>query len=73
MMPTFMGGLLLEGIWVSLLAGYLCDALASSLGHHDGSSRAQARTTWGREVPTFALSMAKRVPRPAIAHVWSCS
>src|SRR6266567_9429244 len=26
------------------------------------SSRAQARTTLGREFPTFALSMAKRVP-----------
>src|SRR5712691_9594913 len=38
MMPTFMGGLLLDGIWAQLLAGYLCDALASSLGYHDGFS-----------------------------------
>jgi hypothetical protein len=38
----------------------------------EGSSRAQARTALGREFPTFALSMAKRVPRPAIAHV-SCT
>src|SRR6266545_6463008 len=34
MMPTFMGGLLVDEIWAQLLAGYLCDALASSLGHH---------------------------------------
>ena len=34
MMPTFMGGLLVDGIWAQLLAGYLCDALASSLRHH---------------------------------------
>jgi transposase len=36
------------------------------------SSRAQARTTVGREFPISALSMAKRVPSPAIAHV-SCT
>jgi len=29
-----MGGLLVDEIWAQLLAGYLCDALASSLGHH---------------------------------------
>jgi hypothetical protein len=36
------------------------------------SSRAQARTTVGREFPLSALSMAERVPSPAIAHV-SCA
>ena len=35
------------------------------------SSRTQARATLGREFPISALSMAKRVPRPAIVHV-SC-
>jgi len=29
-----MGGLLVDGVWAQLLAGYLCDALASSLRHH---------------------------------------
>lgn len=36
------------------------------------SSRAQARTTLGREFPIFTLSIAKRVPSPALAHV-SCA
>jgi hypothetical protein len=36
------------------------------------SSRAQARTTVGREFPISALSMAERGPSPAIAHV-SCA
>jgi hypothetical protein len=37
-----------------------------------GSSRAQARTTVGREFPLSALSIAERGPSPAIAHV-SCT
>src|SRR5215831_14286573 len=36
------------------------------------SSRAQARTTVGREFPISALSMAERGPSPAIGHV-SCA
>ena len=36
------------------------------------SSRAQARTTVGREFPISALSIAERGPRPALAHV-SCT
>src|SRR5215470_14696040 len=36
------------------------------------SSRAQARTTVGREFPISALSMAERGPSPTIAHV-SCA
>ena len=36
------------------------------------SSRAQARTTVGREFPISALSIAERGPRPTIAHV-SCA
>src|SRR5215510_6140307 len=38
----------------------------------DRSSRAQARTTVGREFPISALSMAERGPSPTIAHV-SCA
>jgi hypothetical protein len=37
------------------------------------SSRAQAHTALGREFPTFALSMAKRVPRPAMKAELICS
>jgi hypothetical protein len=36
------------------------------------SSRAQARTTVGREFPISALSIAEQGPSPAIAHV-SCA
>src|SRR5262249_17995501 len=43
-----------------------------SYRHVEGSSRAQARTTVGREFPISALSIAERGPSPAIAHV-SCT
>src|SRR5262245_57937157 len=46
---------------------------ASPMKHEmNGSSRAQARTTVGREFPISALSMAERGPSPTIAHV-SCA
>ena len=35
------------------------------------SSRAQVRTTVGREFPISTLSMVERVPSPTIAHVSS--
>ena len=41
-------------------------------GAHPLSSRAQARTTLGWEFPISALSIAKRVPSPTMAHV-SCT
>ena len=44
---------------------------SSSRRGHTGSSRTQARATLGREFPISALSIAKRVPNPAIVHV-SC-
>src|SRR5262245_42810667 len=54
------------------------DCRHDETGHHCanrqliGSSRAQARTTLGREFPISALSMAERGPSPTIAHV-SCA
>src|SRR5215475_4773284 len=62
-----------DGVWRRLWYRlFALIELSAGLGDTTGSSRAQARTTVGREFPISALSMAERGPSPAIVHV-SCA